>query len=164
MLCIRSNFRRGLALNPEVRCSATSSFTQPNFLSFHTPTPMPPRPFVNDALWRCLCPGFPANASAPVIARMTPARALRNRPREAHPPRQRRAYSQSIATSHMATTSSPRQTRLPSVLEVRCSPALRSPATSHHSPNSPRTYFTNTCAMKVQKATSTRFSTSAEFW
>jgi hypothetical protein len=23
---------------------------------------MPPRPFVNDALWRCLCPGFPSNA------------------------------------------------------------------------------------------------------
>jgi pentatricopeptide repeat protein len=60
---------------------------------------MPPRPFVNDALWRCLCPGFPVNASASAIARIGPPSALRNRPREAHPARQLRAYSHSIASS-----------------------------------------------------------------
>lgn len=60
---------------------------------------MPPRPFVNDALWRCLCPGFPANASVSTIARITPASALRNRPHKVHPARQLRAYSQSIASS-----------------------------------------------------------------
>ncbi|KAG9195072.1 hypothetical protein G6011_00192 [Alternaria panax] len=31
---------------------------------------MPPRPFVNDGLWRCLCPGVPSNAGTiPCIAR-----------------------------------------------------------------------------------------------
>ncbi|KAF1926914.1 uncharacterized protein M421DRAFT_422156 [Didymella exigua CBS 183.55] len=30
---------------------------------------MPPRPFVNDALWRCLCPGFPPHATAAHLAR-----------------------------------------------------------------------------------------------
>ena len=30
---------------------------------------MPPRPFVNDALWRCLCPGFPSHATAVQLAR-----------------------------------------------------------------------------------------------
>ncbi|CAO2653537.1 Nn.00g029480.m01.CDS01 [Neocucurbitaria sp. VM-36] len=42
---------------------------------------MPPRPFLNDALWRCLCPDFLSNASAQKLAR-TGARSLqRNRPR-----------------------------------------------------------------------------------
>jgi hypothetical protein len=74
-------------------------FTQPNFLSSYTPTPMPPRPLVNDALWRCLCPGFPANAFAPVIARIAPTRGLRNCTRKVSSARQLRAYSQSIASS-----------------------------------------------------------------
>ncbi|KAF1937358.1 hypothetical protein EJ02DRAFT_357039 [Clathrospora elynae] len=30
---------------------------------------MPPRPFVNDGLWRCLCPGFPPNAPALIVQR-----------------------------------------------------------------------------------------------
>ncbi|KAH5701838.1 hypothetical protein HBI44_036910 [Parastagonospora nodorum] len=57
---------------------------------------MPPRPFVNDALWRCLCPGFPANVSTLRTGRSI---ALRNRPREAGAARQLRTYKQSTAPS-----------------------------------------------------------------
>lgn len=41
---------------------------------------MPPRPLVNDALWRCLCPGFPYNASPLTLARLGADAALRNPP------------------------------------------------------------------------------------
>lgn len=44
---------------------------------------MPPRPFVNDALWRCLCPGFPTNAATARIVRAaapTTLRASKSRP------------------------------------------------------------------------------------
>lgn len=65
---------------------------------------MPPRPFVNDALWRCLCPGFPANASPPAIARTRRAITLRNGLPEAVSVRQLRTYNQSIApSSHNGT-------------------------------------------------------------
>jgi pentatricopeptide repeat protein len=60
---------------------------------------MPPRPFVNDALWRCLCPGFPVNATTPAIARITRAPALRNCPHKGTSVHQVRAYSQSTAFS-----------------------------------------------------------------
>ncbi|KAH9870857.1 hypothetical protein J1614_006429, partial [Plenodomus biglobosus] len=42
---------------------------------------MPPRPFVNDGLWRCLCPGFPLNAtpSSVVLRAGAAPRRLRKR-------------------------------------------------------------------------------------
>ncbi|CBX94607.1 hypothetical protein LEMA_P116100.1 [Plenodomus lingam JN3] len=42
---------------------------------------MPPRPFVNDGLWRCLCPSFPSHATPSVGLRVgaPPRRRLRNR-------------------------------------------------------------------------------------
>jgi hypothetical protein len=42
---------------------------------------MPPRPFVNDALWRCLCPAFSANAPRLAVAREGTCSALSNKPR-----------------------------------------------------------------------------------
>lgn len=56
---------------------------------------MPPRPFVNDALWRCLCPAFPANAPPTALARLGASPALRGRP---HKPHQTRPYSQTAAS------------------------------------------------------------------
>jgi len=58
---------------------------------------MPPRPFVNDALWRCICPGFPANASPLAVVRTCRAIKLRNGPREAAAACQLRTYNQSTA-------------------------------------------------------------------
>ncbi|KAF3048365.1 hypothetical protein E8E12_011731 [Didymella heteroderae] len=59
---------------------------------------MPPRPFVNDALWRCLCPGFPPNATAAHLARAaapaTHGFAPRRNPR---PQRPLRSYSAAAA-------------------------------------------------------------------
>jgi pentatricopeptide repeat protein len=60
---------------------------------------MPPRPFVNDALWRCLCPGFPVNASLPAIARVTCAPVLRTRPPKRTSVQQQRTYSQPFTSS-----------------------------------------------------------------
>lgn len=57
---------------------------------------MPPRPFVNDALWRCLCPGFPPNATTIQLARAAAPRVPRSLPpRRNHAPSpcQTRAYS-----------------------------------------------------------------------
>jgi pentatricopeptide repeat protein len=61
---------------------------------------MPPRPFVNDALWRCLCPRFPANAPS-VVARTSSTRAppLRTRPRKGSTAQQLRAYNHASAAS-----------------------------------------------------------------
>lgn len=42
---------------------------------------MPPRPFVNDALWRCLCPAFSTNAPRLTAARAGTRSALSNKPR-----------------------------------------------------------------------------------
>ncbi|KAF9693144.1 hypothetical protein EKO04_008595 [Ascochyta lentis] len=41
---------------------------------------MPPRPFVNDALWRCLCPGFPPNVCTSKVARIGASAIARPRP------------------------------------------------------------------------------------
>ncbi|KAI8941876.1 hypothetical protein NX059_003073 [Plenodomus lindquistii] len=41
---------------------------------------MPPRPFVNDGLWRCLCPGFPPHATPSAGLRAGPRRSLDPRP------------------------------------------------------------------------------------
>jgi hypothetical protein len=62
---------------------------------------MPPRPFVNDALWRCLCPGFPPNVSASAVTRLSSSRAppLRLRSRKGSAAPQLRAYSQASAAS-----------------------------------------------------------------
>ncbi|KAF1912869.1 hypothetical protein BDU57DRAFT_457841 [Ampelomyces quisqualis] len=58
---------------------------------------MPPRPFVNDALWRCLCPGFPTAPSCSAIPRVAPA--LRRCPPKCSSTQQRRASNQSMAAS-----------------------------------------------------------------
>jgi pentatricopeptide repeat protein len=54
---------------------------------------MPPRPFVNDGLWRCLCPGFPPSATSLTIARG----GARLPPKDGiiHPRRPLRAYNTS---------------------------------------------------------------------
>ncbi|KAL1796009.1 hypothetical protein ACET3X_006233 [Alternaria dauci] len=62
---------------------------------------MPRRPFVNDGLWRCLCPGFPSNAaSTPYISRgpprLPPGHASRT-DAPSHCGRQLRAYNGSNA-------------------------------------------------------------------
>ncbi|CAN9395868.1 unnamed protein product [Alternaria alternata] len=60
---------------------------------------MPPRPFVNDGLWRCLCPGFPSNAVAtPYITRGGPRLPHGHASRKdaaSHCSRQSRAYNSS---------------------------------------------------------------------
>ncbi|KAF2127514.1 hypothetical protein P153DRAFT_432642, partial [Dothidotthia symphoricarpi CBS 119687] len=66
---------------------------------------MPPRPFVNDALWRCLCPGFPSNAST-----LTPARAgadaiLRNAPRRRDTPRRSKHQLRTYNTTPLSKES-----------------------------------------------------------
>jgi pentatricopeptide repeat protein len=60
---------------------------------------MPLRPLVNDALWRCLCPGFPSNVSSSTLARIGSAPALRSCPPKRSSTRQLRAYNQSTAPS-----------------------------------------------------------------
>ncbi|KAH7385497.1 hypothetical protein DE146DRAFT_208839 [Phaeosphaeria sp. MPI-PUGE-AT-0046c] len=69
---------------------------------------MPPRPFVNDALWRCLCPGFPSNASPSTIARISPTSALRRLPAAYSPHIQQRGYKQSDVTAPHNNESFPR--------------------------------------------------------
>ncbi|KAF2623240.1 hypothetical protein BU25DRAFT_401063 [Macroventuria anomochaeta] len=62
---------------------------------------MPPRPFVNDALWRCLCPGFPPHATA-LQATRAGASTLRNHQPKRNNPRpqcQSRAYSATASTT-----------------------------------------------------------------
>jgi pentatricopeptide repeat protein len=39
---------------------------------------MPPRPFVNDGLWRCLCPGFPPNSTTSAAISQVARRPQRN--------------------------------------------------------------------------------------
>lgn len=60
---------------------------------------MPPRPFVNDALWRCLCPGFPSNVSPSAIARSAPLAALRRPAVACGSYSQQRGYKQTNAAS-----------------------------------------------------------------
>ncbi|KAH6868099.1 hypothetical protein BKA58DRAFT_188330 [Alternaria rosae] len=64
---------------------------------------MPPRPFVNDGLWRCLCPGFSSNAGTiPSIARGGARLPQRNAPQKdatTHCGRQLRTYNGSSAPS-----------------------------------------------------------------
>ncbi|KZM18623.1 uncharacterized protein EKO05_0000672 [Ascochyta rabiei] len=56
---------------------------------------MPPRAFVNDALWRCLCPGFPPKALAPKAARIGGSTIVSPRPQRSTraPQCQKRPYS-----------------------------------------------------------------------
>lgn len=74
---------------------------QPKFVCFNTNTPMHPRPFVNDALWRTLCPGFAPNA---LLGRATSRRAIVAVHNRALPPpvcrtiRCERAYHSSTPT------------------------------------------------------------------
>jgi pentatricopeptide repeat protein len=59
---------------------------------------MPPRPFVNDALWRCLCPGFPPHATSFNVVRGGARLSPRNGPLKdaiTHPSRQLAAYNTS---------------------------------------------------------------------
>jgi pentatricopeptide repeat protein len=51
---------------------------------------MPPRPFVNDGLWRCLCPGFPSNAR--LLPRATTAAGTATQYLRAKPCDQSRPY------------------------------------------------------------------------
>ena len=70
---------------------------------------MPPRPFVNDALWRCLCPAFPANVSSTAFVRIG---ALRGRPQkhtsnlQARALNQSHSYNQSTAPTPYSSSSS----------------------------------------------------------
>jgi hypothetical protein len=65
---------------------------------------MPPRSFVNDALWRCLCPAFPANASSTALTRLGATCALRSRPHKRTPSLHSRAYNQSTAPAPTSST------------------------------------------------------------
>jgi hypothetical protein len=56
---------------------------------------MPPRPFVNDALWRCLCPGFPSNAR--VLPRATAAAHRATQRAQTNPCNQSRPYNTTYA-------------------------------------------------------------------
>ncbi|KAF1850568.1 uncharacterized protein K460DRAFT_361339 [Cucurbitaria berberidis CBS 394.84] len=60
---------------------------------------MPPRPFGNDALWRCLCPRFPSNPSILIAARTGASVQQRLAPRKhlvtLRPGHQSRAYNTS---------------------------------------------------------------------
>ncbi|KAF1838887.1 hypothetical protein BDW02DRAFT_540686 [Decorospora gaudefroyi] len=58
--------------------------------------PMPPRPFVNDWLWQCLCPGFPPNLGVRTVTRGGSKLLQRNacrRDAAPHGGRQLRAYN-----------------------------------------------------------------------
>ncbi|KAH6629372.1 hypothetical protein C7974DRAFT_311790 [Boeremia exigua] len=70
---------------------------------------MPPRPFVNDALWRCLCPGFPPSTT-PRLARTAPrlARTSSTPLRPVRSPRSHCAYTTSTRTTHYAPPLAPR--------------------------------------------------------
>jgi pentatricopeptide repeat protein len=63
------------------------------------PMPMPPRPFVNDALWRCLCPGFSPKAPSLAPLRKRAVSAPRSHPPQRSSPSQLRCYNQSSASS-----------------------------------------------------------------
>jgi hypothetical protein len=82
----------------KARTSCISGFRiELSNFAFHQ-RPMPPRPFVNDGLWRCLCPGFPPNATSLTIARGGARLPQRDGPRKdvvAHPSQQFRAYNTS---------------------------------------------------------------------
>ncbi|EUC29056.1 hypothetical protein COCCADRAFT_107523 [Bipolaris zeicola 26-R-13] len=57
---------------------------------------MPPRPFVNDRLWRCLCPGFPPNSTTSATVATSARRPQRNATRNdgsINPRNQWRAYT-----------------------------------------------------------------------
>lgn len=60
---------------------------------------MPPRPFVNDALWRCLCPGFPSNATTNHLTRAA-APALHTK----RTPRTSRSYNTAVAATNASPT------------------------------------------------------------
>ncbi|KAL1648928.1 hypothetical protein SLS61_006660 [Didymella pomorum] len=71
---------------------------------------MPPRPFVNDALWRCLCPGFPPNATAAHLARAAaPATQsfIPKRTSRPQPPCQTRTYSAAVAATQPTFSAQP---------------------------------------------------------
>ena len=68
---------------------------------------MPPRPFVNDALWRCLCPGFPSNATANHLARAPASVTLRIAQPKRSKPRpqcQSRLYSAAASAASSSTS------------------------------------------------------------
>jgi pentatricopeptide repeat protein len=72
----------------------------PNFQPSALTPPMPPRPFVNDALWRCLCPGFPSNATAAHLSRSAlPSTPTLTAKRRSLPQRASRTYSAAAAAA-----------------------------------------------------------------
>lgn len=85
-------------MDPNVQPSPTF----PNFQTSAQTPPMPPRPFVNDALWRCLCPGFPPNATATQIARAA-APAGRSLQLNCNPRPQRQTRTYSAAATQPST-------------------------------------------------------------
>ena len=67
---------------------------------------MPPRPFVNDALWRCLCPGFPSNATANHLVRAPASITLRTAQPKRSKPRpqcQSRLYNAAASAASNST-------------------------------------------------------------
>jgi hypothetical protein len=124
-------------------------------------TPMPPRPFVNDGLWRCLCPGFPSNAVAtPYITRGGPRLPHGHASRKdatSHCSRQSRAYHSSnpLFTANDSFFSQPGTSA--ARLERSC--ALRAsevPETMLHSRSNQHISSTNMREMRAQRATGTR--------
>lgn len=87
---------------------------------------MPPRPFVNDALWRCLCPAFPANVSTKSLSRLGATIALRNGSSKHTSNSQSRAYNQS-------TSPAPSREPFPSFTQQHA------PSFSAPEPHKPRT-------------------------
>lgn len=83
---------------------------------------MPPRPFVNDALWRCLCPGFPSNATAAQIARAAAPKGLRQ-------PHARRSNSRPQCQSRLYTAAATAPTS-----PFFAQPHLPSPTSPPHLP------------------------------
>ncbi|KAF2821023.1 hypothetical protein CC86DRAFT_303192 [Ophiobolus disseminans] len=92
---------------------------------------MPPRPFVNDALWRCLCSSFPANVSSTAIPRISASRALRNAPQNRDSSTQIRAYNSFSAPS---TTNDP----FPSLSQLDTPTSGAHPRASRSTPNPAR--------------------------
>lgn len=72
--------------HPNIQTSKSNP-TKPPHLHPHDSMPPVPRPFVNDALWRCLCPGFPSTATATATAR------ARLAPKQVRARSQTRGYS-----------------------------------------------------------------------